>query len=142
MAFSYDSSALTEETAAGRRNLVRLLIGDTADTAAHPAIFQNEELDAFLALKGDNVYYAGAEACEAWARTASRLAKRMERDNLVDERHAIADLLKTAAALRESAAAGSAAGTIQTGTISSSDQQYWREMRRDWTRFDEDPHVA
>jgi hypothetical protein len=132
MAFSYDSSNLDDSTASGRRYLVRLLIGDTADTDAHPAIFEDSELDAFLSLNADAIYYAAAQACEVWAATQSRLAKRLERDGSIHERFTPAELLKVAAQFREAAVAGSASGTVQTGRITSSRREYLGDYRPTW----------
>jgi hypothetical protein len=132
MAFSYDAANLADDTAAGRRYLVRLLIGDTADTDRHPNIFEDEELDAFLTLQEDSVYYAAAQACEVWAATASRLAKRLDRDGTIHERHTPAELLKVAAQFRAAAVAGSASGTVQTGRITSSRREYLGEYLPTW----------
>lgn len=130
--FSYDSSALGTSDAEGRKNLVRLKIGDTTNVPSRPAVFQDEELLALLTDNGDSVSFAAASACEAWAADASRRYKRMERDGSIDERHTIADLLKLAAALRAQGAAGASSGTLQTGRITSADQGYLDERRPDW----------
>ena len=130
--FSYDAALLSESTAEGRRYFVRLRIGDTEDTADHPAIFQDEELDGLLEATGDSVYYAAAEACEAWARTHSRLAKRMERDGTIHERWSPKELLATAEVLRARAVTGLLTGNLQFAQIVSSDQGYLEERRPIW----------
>lgn len=129
------------DTADGRRNLVRLLIADTEDTAEHPAIFANEEVAAFLSLNGDSVFYAGAQACEVWATTHSRLAKRMERDGTIHERWSPKELLACAERLREQAVSGSATGTIQTGRIVGSDQGYREERAPEWVSVNQNPPI-
>ena len=57
MAWSYDETDLGTDTASGRLNSVRLLVGDT-DTNDQQA--QNEEILFALAQNNDNIYYAAA----------------------------------------------------------------------------------
>lgn len=57
MAWSYDPTNLTTDTASGRLNTVRLLLGDT-DTLDQQA--QDEEVLFALAQSGNNTYYAAA----------------------------------------------------------------------------------
>lgn len=59
MTWTYDTSVLTEATATGRRNVVRLLIGDT-DTSDQQ--LQNEEIDYFLDNNDDDVFTATKQA--------------------------------------------------------------------------------
>ena len=54
MAFTYDST-----TARGR---VRLLVSDTDTATAANQIFDDDEIDAFLALENNEVYAAAAAA--------------------------------------------------------------------------------
>lgn len=60
MAWSYDPTDLNTTTATGRRNSVRLLVGDTDTT---DQLVQNEEIVFGLAQANDNIYYAAAWVC-------------------------------------------------------------------------------
>ncbi len=53
MAFTYDETDLGTDTASGRLNAVRLLVGDTNSADVQ---LQNEEIVFALAQNGDNVY--------------------------------------------------------------------------------------
>jgi len=66
MAFTYDST-----TSRGR---VRLLVGDTDTAVAANQIFEDAEIDAFLALADSDVWGAAAAACRSIAASASRSA--------------------------------------------------------------------
>lgn len=57
MAWSYDPTDLDKDTASGRLNTVRLLVGDT-DTNDQQA--QNEEIAFALSETNNNVYYAAS----------------------------------------------------------------------------------
>jgi|SRR5210317_996858 len=57
MAWTYDETNLDSTTAAGRLNVVRLLIGDT-DT--NDQLIKNEEITFALAQANDNVYFAAS----------------------------------------------------------------------------------
>jgi hypothetical protein len=57
MSWSYDETDLGTDTASGRLNSVRLLLGDT-DTADQQV--QNEEVTFALAQSNDNIYFAAA----------------------------------------------------------------------------------
>lgn len=57
MAWSYDPTDLDKDTASGRLNTVRLLVGDT-DTNDQQA--QNEEITFALSETNNNVYYAAS----------------------------------------------------------------------------------
>tara|TARA_B110000093_G_scaffold142590_1_gene153714 strand:+ start:1217 stop:1672 length:456 start_codon:yes stop_codon:yes gene_type:complete len=69
MAWTYDPADLNTTTAAGRLNVVRLLVGDT-DTLDQQV--QDEEVVFALAEKNNNVYFAGAWAANAIASKYSR----------------------------------------------------------------------
>ena len=66
MAFTYDPT-----TARGR---VRLLVSDTNDTDSTKQVFTDAEVDAFLALEGQEVYMAAAAACRALAASTAKSA--------------------------------------------------------------------
>tara|TARA_R110002167_G_scaffold132097_2_gene316171 strand:- start:541 stop:996 length:456 start_codon:yes stop_codon:yes gene_type:complete len=69
MAWTYNPADLNTTTAAGRLNVVRLLVGDT-DTLDQQV--QNEEVVFALSEKNNNVYFAGAWAANAIASKYSR----------------------------------------------------------------------
>jgi len=69
MAWSYDPTDLNTATAAGRLNVVRLLVGDTNTEDQQ---VENEEVTFSLAENGDNVYYSSAWAARAIASKYSR----------------------------------------------------------------------
>lgn len=92
MAFTYDPS-----TSAGR---VRLLI---ADTSSSGRIFEDSEITAFLAMNGDSVNSAAAQALESIAANRSLLARRIKvLDIEVDFKSAAVELRALAKQLRES----------------------------------------
>lgn len=57
MAFSYDDTDLTTDTASGRLNATRLLLGDT--NASDPQV-QDAEVNFSLGQNGDNIYFSAA----------------------------------------------------------------------------------
>ena len=57
MAWTYDETNLVTTTAAGRLNVVRLLIGDT-DT--NDQLIKNEEITFALSQANDNVYFSAS----------------------------------------------------------------------------------
>jgi hypothetical protein len=69
MAWSYDPTDLDTNTASGRLNTVRLLVGDTETLDQQ---VQNEEITFGLSENGDNIYYAGAWIARAIASKYSR----------------------------------------------------------------------
>lgn len=70
MSWSYDETDLGTDTAAGRLNAVRLLVGDT-DTNDQQV--QNEEITFSLGQTGNNIYYAAAWVSRTLASKYSRL---------------------------------------------------------------------
>ncbi|KAA3645331.1 MAG: hypothetical protein DWQ07_12750 [Chloroflexi bacterium] len=70
MAFTYDPTT--------PRGLVRLLIHDTDDVTAANQIFQDNEIDAFLNLEGDNVKRAAAQALMSIAAKEALILKVMK----------------------------------------------------------------
>ena len=70
MAFSYDETNLGTDTAAGRLNAVRLLVGDT-DTNDQQV--QNEEITFALAQNGDNIYLSASWVARSIAAKYARL---------------------------------------------------------------------
>lgn len=70
MAFSYDETNLNTDTATGRINAVRLLIGDTD---ANDPQTQDEEIVFGLAQNGDNVYLTASWVARSIAAKYARL---------------------------------------------------------------------
>lgn len=62
MAFTYDSSLLSADTAIGRRYVVRLILSDTDST---DVLLQDAEIDWFLSANGDTIRYASIAACRS-----------------------------------------------------------------------------
>lgn len=69
MSWSYDATDLDKDTASGRLNTVRLLVGDTDTTDQQ---VQNEEITFALSETNDNVYYAAAWVARTIASQYSR----------------------------------------------------------------------
>lgn len=70
MAWTYDTADIGTTTPSGRRNMVRLLIGDTQTSDQQ---LQDEEIDAALAETGNNVYAAASWSCRILAAKYSRM---------------------------------------------------------------------
>lgn len=114
MAWSYDPSNLTTDTASGRLNTVRLLLGDTETLDQQ---VQDEEVLFSLSQSNNNVYYAAA-----WlARTIASQYSRKVNTSLDGALSAdYSDLSKQYAALAESLEyqgkkSGAALGVIAGG---------------------------
>lgn len=114
MAWSYDPTDLTTDTADGRLNTVRLLLGDTETLDQQ---VQDEEVVFALSQTNDNVYYAAA-----WlARTvASQYARKVDTslDGALSANYS--DLSKQYSALAENLEyqgkkAGAAVGVLAGG---------------------------
>lgn len=125
MAFSYDPT-----TPAGQ---IRLLITDTAD-GAH--LFEDNEIAAFLTICQNNVINAAATAYETLARDRAKLMKVTEQGGYRSEKHASADFLMLAKAIRNAALSG----TLQTVEISA-DNAYLDNFRPQWRLIDSPPVV-
>jgi len=81
------------------RDRVRLLI---TDTNAEKQIFRNEEIDEFLAMNGDDVRMAAAEALETIATSEALTLKVIKLLDLSTDGAKLADtLMKRAEKLRE-----------------------------------------
>jgi len=70
MAFSYDETNLSTDTAAGRLNAVRLLVGDTDTTDQQ---IQDEEITFALSQNGNNVYLTASWVARSIAAKYARL---------------------------------------------------------------------
>ncbi|HEY3281396.1 MAG TPA: hypothetical protein VGN26_03915 [Armatimonadota bacterium] len=113
---------------------VRLRICDT-DIAL--ALFSDAEISEFLIASRNNVPLAAAEAYETLARDRARLARVVQSGTYKTEKHAIADLLKLADALRKGALPIGA----ETGILVSSDQEMLEEYRPTWRGIFDPPVV-
>jgi len=69
MAWSYDPSDLTTDTASGRLNVVRLLVGDTNTNDQQ---VQDEEITFALSETQDNAYYAASWVANSIASSYAR----------------------------------------------------------------------
>jgi hypothetical protein len=69
MAWSYETTNIVATTAVGRKNCVRLLVGDT-DTLDQQ--LQDEEIDFALSQSNNNIYYAGSWAAGAISASYAR----------------------------------------------------------------------
>jgi hypothetical protein len=93
MAFTYD---VTTE-----RGKVRLLLNDVDEPTA---VFDDDEIDAFLALEGDNVKRAAAQAIDTNADDQALASKVLRTQDVTTDGAKLADSLrKRAAALRAQA---------------------------------------
>lgn len=100
--FTYDPS-----TPAGR---VRLL---ATDTDADHAIFQDDEIDAFLAMESDSIKRAAATALDQIASSEALIQKRIKLLDLQTDGPAVAaELRKHAAELRKQADGEETAGAF------------------------------
>lgn len=79
---------------------IRLLVGDTATTA----IFSDTQYNAFLAVEGDDIRLAAAQALDAIASSKAMLARKAKIGNLsLDETSVAKELRERASSLREQA---------------------------------------
>jgi hypothetical protein len=90
------------------RGRVRLLIRDTHTDDAAAQIFTDEEVDAFLAIEGDNIRLAAAQALDTMASNEAIVLKVVRIGDLSTNGAQVADALrKHAAELRRQDAEGS-----------------------------------
>lgn len=99
---------------------VRLMI---ADTDLESAVFDDEELEALIALAGD-LHGAAAMALEAILADRARMARRVKVGGYEAEQQAAADLRALADRYRAESAAGSA--TVSTIGPSAEHLEVWR----------------
>jgi hypothetical protein len=69
MAWSYETSNIVTTTAIGRKNCVRLLVGDTNSLDQQ---LQDEEIDFALSQSNNNIYYSASWAATAISATYAR----------------------------------------------------------------------
>lgn len=79
---------------------VRLL---AADTNVADAVWDDDEISAFLTLANGSVYGAAALAIRSLAADRAKLAKRIEREGYKSEQFALDELAKLADSLEEAA---------------------------------------
>lgn len=90
MTFTYDASDVTSGLAR-----IRLLIGDTVSANA---LFQDEEIAAFLALNDDDVRLAAASALDAMAANQVMILKVITQNGISTDGAAVAQALRAQAA--------------------------------------------
>lgn len=90
MTFTYDASDVTSGLAR-----IRLLIGDTVSANA---LFQDEEIAAFLALNDDDVRLAAASALDAMAANQVMILKVITQNGISTNGAAVAQALRAQAA--------------------------------------------
>lgn len=125
MAFSYDNTDLGTDTASGRLNATRLLLGDTDSNDAQ---VQDDEVTFALSETNDNVYYAAAWLARTVAAKYSRQVT-IELDGQLTAEYS--DLAKQYTALADSleyqgTKAGSRVG-VKAGGITKADIEIARE---------------
>lgn len=126
MAFTYDNTT--------SRGKVRLLIGDTVTGTA---IFDDSEIDAFLAMESANYRLAAATAFGAIIRDKAKLTKVVTLGGYRTEQHAIDSLRQLASDLKDEAIS---AGGLQTGELDGGDEIF--ESYRPTWRAATDPPVV
>ena len=103
MSFTYDVTT--------PRGQVRLLL---SDVDAATAVFQDAEIDAFLALEGDSVKLAAAQAIDANATNEALASKVIKDHQLSTDGAKVADAMrKHAQALRDQVAGYDDAGVFE-----------------------------
>lgn len=80
MTWTYDATQIDTTSAVGRRNAVRLLIGDTDVTETQ---LQDEELDFHLVQATDDIYLAAAAGCRSLSAKYSRLVNTTQDDGML-----------------------------------------------------------
>jgi len=103
--WTYDASDLNKNTEEGRKNIVRLLIGDTDTTDQQ---LQDEEIIFALSSNKDHVYAAGVFAVNAILSKYSRLVN-VELDEAIREDYS--DLIKNYNEIRNELARKAKFGT-------------------------------
>lgn len=120
MSFTYDVTT--------PRGQVRLLL---SDVDAATAVFQDAEIDAFLALEGDSVKLAAAQAIDANATNEALASKVIKDHQLSTDGAKVADAMrKHAQALRDQVAGYDDSGVFEivdfpTCDVVLADQPWW-----------------
>lgn len=125
MAFTYNLSDLAKSDAAGRLAQTRLYCTDVANTSDTPNIFADEEINAFLAVTGQDPFQAAAMAFETWARSRGRVALLMKRDGFMVHREAVRWLLAAAETIRQAPLKGQ----LSVGRLHAPGAEYLDEIR-------------
>lgn len=118
------------------RGKVRLLCTDSDATSP---VFDDSEIDVFLALMPSSLFAAAALACETWARSRSKLSLRVRNaDGTTQERYSMAELLALAKSLREAALSGA----LVTDTLSiATPNELLDSYRPEWRGINDLPVV-
>ena len=118
------------------RGKVRLLCTDSDITSQ---VFDDSEIDAFLALAPPSVFTAAALACETWARSRSKLSMTLRNvDGSSLTRYAAHELLALAKSLREAPLKG---GLITDTISTSSPGELLDSFRPEWRGINDVPIV-
>lgn len=129
MAYTYDVT-----TARGK---VRLLSTDNDST--NP-VFDDSEIDAFLALSAANVYASAALACETWARSRSKVSRQVRNaDGTTSARYSMSELLALAKSLREAALSDN--GLVSDTWSASTPGELLDSYRPEWRGINDLPVV-
>ena len=127
MAFTYDEQYLNTTDAVGRRNAVRLLLGDTDSADAQ---MTDAEIAFALSQAGDNVYSAAAWASRSLSSKYSRkvtteidTAVKVEYSNLSKQYRELAVNIETQGKKSGAGALGVAAGGILKSAVDSVREQ-------------------
>lgn len=146
--WSYDASDLTTETASGRLNSTRLLLGDT-DTNDQQV--QNEEVTFALSQTNDNVYYAASWLANV---VASKYARRVDTDidgqlsekysQLQEHYRKLSVMLSAQGKKFSGTALGTRVGGVSVTAIDAvrgNSDRVTPSFRMDRFRFGEDPYL-
>lgn len=128
MSWTYDVST--------ERGKVRLLCTDSDPTSP---VFDDSEIDVFLALAPAGVFSAAALACETWARSRSKLSQEVRNpDGTASRRYSIPELLALAKSLRQAALNGA----LVTDTLASATpNELLDSYRPEWRAVNAPPVV-
>jgi len=135
LAWTYDATNLSKETASGRLNAVRFLVGDT-DTNDQQV--QDEEITFALSESNNQIYYAAAWTARGIASKYSRLVTidldgqlREDYSDLASQYYKLADDIEYQGK-KNSGALGMVAGGIDKATVDANRQDTTRVQPSFW----------
>lgn len=117
---------------ADKVKLVRLLTGDKA---VGDYIFTDDEMESFLELSNDNVYYAAADALDAIAANAAYTLKVLTILDVTTNGQATAEAIRASAVALRAKADADAANTIVCGVANVATPQLPTHLRPWWEAF-------
>lgn len=100
MTWTYDNTDLDKTTAAGRLNVVRLLLGDTDSS---DRLLVDEEIRFYLSENSDNVYFAAVDAAEGLVAKFAREVNRQVGDLAIEAESRMVHFAGLSQRLREQA---------------------------------------